>query len=166
MQSALFQGCRLIAVGAAVAAGVAGFSTAAGASSAQTESFRIVDRNGEVGTVQARGVFDRTGTDVSRNSSDVLRFGNGKLVIAHPASSSTGSSFNFDPSTCRFTFTDVGTYTIKDGTGAYAGASGHGHYKATGTGAFPRNSDGSCNTDAQPTSQVLIVQAKGPLTLG
>jgi hypothetical protein len=166
MIAGLTRCCRLVAVGAAVAAGVAGFSTAAGASSAQIESFRIVDRNGGIGTVQAHGVFDRTGTDVSRNSSDVLRFGNGKLVVAHPETSSTGDSFNLDPSTCRFTYTDTGTYTIKDGTGAYAGATGHGHYKATGSGVLQRNSDGTCNTDAQPKSEVDIVQAKGPLTLG
>jgi hypothetical protein len=116
--------------------------------------------------VQARGVFDRSGTDTRRNSSDVLRFGNGKLVVAHPNSGITGGSRDFDPTTCRYTFTQTGTYSIKFGTGAYAGATGHGHYSVTGSGLAQRNPDGSCNFDSQPVSEKSVVHAHGPFFLG
>ena len=150
---------------AALALGAAGFgAVAAGASPSQNESFRVVVSNG-TGTVYAHGVFDRTGSDTERNSSDVFRFGNGKLVVSHPASTSTGGSYSLDPTTCKFTYTDTGTYTIKGGTGAYAGATGSGRYTATGSGVTMRNADGSCNTSAPPASERQVVHAHGTISL-
>ena len=51
---------------------------------------------------------------------------------------------DFDPTSCRGTATASGTWVITGGTGAYAGASGHGTFTGAGTIIGARDDRGRC----------------------
>jgi hypothetical protein len=151
-----------------VAAGAMALSAPASASPTSGTEYFTIDQQSVSGpgTVIATGFFDAAGSDTQRNSSDVLRFGNGKLVVAHPQSGVTSETFQANPNTCKFTFLQTGTYTLKNGTGAYAGLTGSGTYRASGEGLAARNPDGSCNFEGAPKAQIIVVHAHGPVSEG
>lgn len=100
------------------------------------------------GPIHAKGV-----DQVISDTEDVFQFPAGSLSVTHMPKKSHESS---DPVTCLFTFTERGTYRITGGTGAYAGASGHGNYRVAGT---------SIGCDETPEVFTLTINAKGPLHL-
>jgi len=75
-----------------------------------------------------------------------------------------GGKTNFDKKDCIFTVAIAGSYTLANGTGAYAGISGHGMYHGTETAVFPRKGSGACATHATPAYE-LLVKAHGPVSL-
>ena len=155
-------GAAAFAGGAAVIV-VAAASPAAAASGSGVEHFVVTSVNG-VANVVAYGPFTGGGAASERNSSDVLHFGNGYLVIAHPNSTQTGGSFRFNPDTCRYHGTAIGSYTLKKGTGAYTGVIGYGTYHARFDGVFGHTSDGSCDVASDPRAETSYVRASGPIT--
>jgi hypothetical protein len=107
-------------------------------------------------TVLAFGPIHARGTDtVVSDTEDTFVFPEGTLSVTHHPKKSGDS---FDEVTCLFRFWERGSYQITGGTGAYAGAHGHGHYtvKAQGVG---------CDETAPPEEFSLEIQAKGPLHL-
>jgi len=72
------------------------------------------------GGVHAKGVDRSVGP-----RKDVFVFPDGKLTVRHTP---VAHHRRHDPVTCLFAFRERGTFKITRGTGAYAGARGHGHY--------------------------------------
>ena len=102
------------------------------------------------------GAIHAKGTDhVVSDTQDVFQFPAGSLSVTHTPKKSHDSS---DPVTCMFTFSERGTYEVTSGTGAYAGASGHGNYRVEATGI-------GCDQNAAPEVFTLTINAKGPLHL-
>jgi len=102
------------------------------------------------GPIHAKGV-----DHVVSDTQDVFQFPAGSLSVTHTPKKSHDSS---DPVTCMFTFSERGTYEVTSGTGAYAGASGHGNYRVEATGI-------GCDQNAAPEVFTLTINAKGPLHL-
>jgi hypothetical protein len=72
------------------------------------------------GGVHAKGVDRQVGP-----RKDVFVFPDGNLTVRHQP---VAHHRHHDPVTCLFTFRERGTFKITRGTGAYAGARGHGRY--------------------------------------
>jgi len=107
-------------------------------------------------TVLGFGPIHAKGIDhVISDTQDVFEFPAGSLSVTHTPKKSHDFS---DPVTCLFTFAERGTYKVTGGTGDYEGASGHGHYRVTGTGI-------GCDQNAPPEVFTLTIKAKGPLHL-
>jgi hypothetical protein len=73
-----------------------------------------------VGTINATG-----SNEIVSDTQDVFHFPTGDLTVDHAVVSSQQS---FDPATCLFQLTEIGTIDVVRGTGAYVGATGHGTY--------------------------------------
>jgi hypothetical protein len=147
----------LLVVASVFAVGAMGTGVA-GASKASTEYFTIVQTSFDgPQTVYAVGPISGTGTDtVMGPHKDVFGFTDGSVTIKH---SRTGNAKNtYDPATCVGTFTEKGTYTIPNGTGAYAGVSGSGRYQVSG---FFQG----CDHHQPPTVALVIIRASGPISL-
>jgi hypothetical protein len=137
---------------------------AASLSASGTEHFQIMTTSETARTthVIASGVFTAGGTDVSGNKSDTIMFSGGTFKIRHFAGHGKQS---FDPATCLLTINLHGTYKLKDGTGTYAGISGHGRYHLRVLSVAARNSNGKCSQRKQPEAFEQIIRAHGPLHL-
>ena len=75
----------------------------------------------------------------------------------------------FDPVACRGVATSSGTWVITGGTGAYAGATGHGTFGGTGTIIGQRDQAGACQgpeSDVDPTVSVASLRGSGTAELG
>lgn len=104
--------------------------------------------------VIAKGPIHARGTDtVIDDHNDVFTFPAGSINVYHAAKHQHDSS---DPVTCLNRHTENGTYKIKGGTGAYAAASGHGHY--TVNVYFV-----GCSQTAPPDVFQLVIKASGPI---
>lgn len=108
-------------------------------------------------TLVAAGPLSATGTDTAvTNHRDTFDFDDGSLVVRHfPA---TGKD-TYDSRTCVQTHSESGTYVVSKGTGAYAHATGSGHYQALAVGQ-------GCHDSGPPTAVSFVIQARGTLTLG
>src|SRR3954447_24700714 len=74
------------------------------------------------------------------------------------AEASEDFAVDFDPTACRGTAHASGTWTITGGSGAYAGASGHGTFTGSGTIVGARDARGRClGPDSGADPQVAIV---------
>lgn len=150
------------AVGASVLA-TAGLLSAAAVSSASsatpTERFIGLNNNPSVNGVQvvvANGPIHARGKDVVVSAHvDRFVFPKGSVKVRHHA---TSNRQHHDRVTCFGTFTQDGTYRIVGGTGAYAGATGHGDY--TVHAQFV-----GCSRTRPPHPFQLVLRAKGPLNL-
>jgi hypothetical protein len=156
-------GSGLLAVtGAILLPGIAGASATSG-----TENIQITQVNNQPGAVFAQGVFNAGGTDYKKtNRTDLFVFSDGAFTVHHAATSSPPP--NVDPTTCTITATEVGTFSVKGGVGAFKGISGSGTYNASFMAAFPRNANGACDLkrNARPTASVSQISASGTLSLG
>jgi hypothetical protein len=152
----------------ALAAGALGFSApASAAGGTQIEHF-LITGNFQTDANEhfvAHGAFTGGGVAVPRNSSELLKFGNGRLVLKHP-NSAAHFTFRINPDTCFVKITGTGSYTLGNGTGAYANVTGSGTYKYNAQAVTERNPDGSCNDSAPPRVEVFYVNASGPVSLG
>lgn len=156
-------------VGVTVGALVVVFGFAAQASAQPpggTERFTIIETSPSGGPVVASGAFSASGTDFESASNtdtagqSTFRFPNGTIVANH---SDTGpGSFSFNPVACVGHFSGSGTYTVTNGTGAYAGISGNGTYTYRGTVIATRTPTGCGDT----IGGVTVVHAVGPVSFG
>jgi hypothetical protein len=136
--------------------------TASAASPAAAEHVTItIDVAAAIGTqapLTATGPISGTGTDLRTArvlrrvdiAKDVLTFDGGTVTVKDVGVRRT----KVDATTCIKTFTEKGLWTIARGTGAYAHAKGHGHYKATGTIQGVHN-DATCIFKS-PTGTIVV----------
>jgi hypothetical protein len=127
----------------------------------RTERFAIVSvSDPSTSTVIATGVFTAGGTDDSGASADHLAFPDGKLTLNHHGTHKT----SVNARTCMITTTGSGTYTLADGTGAYKGISGSGHYTFRVHVVLARTTSGSCDRNADPAAFEYLVHGRGKVT--
>ena len=157
------------ATAAAAALAVANFATAT--STTKTETFTAITTNpgSGVASLIATGGFTAGGTDViDKKHMETFHFANGKftLVIGKPGS----KHVSLNPTTCLYTKTASGTYTLADGTGAYNGISGSGKVRAILRATYPLV-NGKCPSNDQPggsgtwTAIQFTETASGPVSL-
>jgi hypothetical protein len=127
-----------------------------------TEHFQIVNGSATAGTasVIATGGFTAGGTDIAGSTTDTFRFPGGTFQVTHSPGHGTHS---FDPRTCLVMVSSRGTFTLRHGTGRYAGISGHGIYTLTILEIAAR-SNGTCNPET-PVAFQQILQAQGQVHL-
>lgn len=101
------------------------------------------------GPIHARGVDKAVS-----NTKDIFRFPHGSLIVRHHR---TAHAQHHDPATCFNTFSERGTYKVARGTGAYAGARGHGHYRV--------HVQFVACAHQRPQAFMLEIRAQGPLRL-
>ncbi len=137
---------------------VVGLGNPAGAATAGTERFLILQTSPTSRTAQvsATGPVHALGTDLTVSATrDRFTFPAGSMAVAHAR---TAGHQSYDRKTCTARFSEQGTYRVVSGTGAYAHASGHGTYWVTGVAI-------GCDPTAPPTAFSVVVRAAGPLTL-
>jgi hypothetical protein len=146
----------LISATALVVGGLAPSAIGSTTSTSGTEHFLILSTS-ETGdsAVVGTGPIHARGTDVAvTEHRDRFVFPDGVLRIHHVATSHRES---FDPVTCLGRFSESGTYTVLDGTKAYANATGSGTYHVRGYFL-------GC-TEGDPSNVVsVVITASGPLS--
>ena len=137
---------------------------AASLSASGTEHFQIMTTSETARNthVIAYGVFTAGGTDVTGNKTDTIDLSGGTFKIRHSAGHGKQS---FDPATCLLKINERGRYKLEDGTGKFAGISGHGRYHLRILGIFARNANGKCSQRKQPEAFEQIIRAHGPVHL-
>lgn len=152
----LLLGALFIVPSATAQSGGGGIRAAGGG---RIERFLAVStdpRNNAKPIVLAFGPIHAKGVDTPVNDrKDVFRFPQGSLVVRHHATAHTN---RHDPVTCLTAFSERGTYRVVRGTGAYAGAQGHGHYRV-------RVQFVACTQHSRPQAFSLEIRAHGPLRL-
>jgi hypothetical protein len=166
LRSKILGAISAVAVAGALAAtGLTAANAAAGAGSPGLEYFQLVTTNpanNAPSSIIARGIFTAGGVDHPGDRVDTAVFPNGTFKIAH--SNGTGTP-HFNAKTCLFALALNGTYRLSGGTGAYAGISGHGIYRANITFVGARNAAGKCSNKLPPTAFQQIIRAQGPVSL-
>jgi hypothetical protein len=174
----LKHGKRLIAAAGVLAtAGTVAISglTAAGASPAHpaahhavraatsgTERFQLMTTSptSPNSTIIARGVFTAGGTDHAGSTTDTVTFPGGTFKIRHGRGHGKQS---FSATTCLLKVSVHGRYKLLDGTGTYAGISGHGKYRLHILAIAARGTNGKCSQKLPPVSFEQIIKAHGPV---
>jgi hypothetical protein len=110
------------------------------------------------GPIQGTGGSVVLTDDGEGNGIDKVTFKKGTFLVDHQDTSSTGS---FNENVCIARFSGTGTYTLSDGTGAYAGVTGSGTYSYRGTFFGTRTASG-CSDDG---TVLTVVRATGTTTL-
>ena len=152
---------RRALVGVAIgAAGLLGFSSVAWAETGP-QSFFIFGQDDAPATVVATGPISGVGQDFESQTAEegTFEFPNGSVTADHPA---TSDESNFNPVTCVGTDNFAGTYTLRDGTGDYLGASGSGTYSGRAIFIGQRTADGCSDTGG---TSFFFVRASGTTTL-
>jgi hypothetical protein len=102
------------------------------------------------------------GVDHQGNKTDLVVFPRGTFKIRHFKGHGTS---HFNPATCLIRISRHGTYTLRDGTGAYTGIVGHGTYRLRIRAFGARNSNGNCSQTKPPVVFQQITKARGPVSL-
>lgn len=114
----------------------------------------------ETATVIATGTWLAVGESVTiDDNNDLFVFPNGAFKVNHPQ---TGGSDTFNERACVGASTFNGTFTLSQGTGAYAGISGSGAYSGKAVFWSPRTATGCSGTGGGST---FFVNATGTTTL-
>jgi hypothetical protein len=147
-----------LGVAALATAGLVGTAAASSASSAvPTERIVGLQNNPSVNgfaVIIGNGPIHAHGKDVVVSGHvDKFVFPRGSITIRHR---NTAQHQHFDKVTCYGVFTQRGVYRVTGGTGAYAGAHGHGNFNANGT---------SFGCGKQPRIFQLVLHAAGPLSV-
>ena len=155
------------AVAAAATALLGGTGIAAASSHAaatKTEAFQLMSTSGtNKASVIASGAFTAGGVGTAgAHNTETLTFANGSVKLVHKKIS---GSQHFDPATCLLTGTETDSYTLGNGTGAYAGISGSGKATVNILAIAARNSQGKCSMSKAPAAFHFLVNASGPVTL-
>ena len=139
-------------------------ATPAPKAASQIEYF-LITGSGNHEVAIAHGAFVGGGRDdASHESYDVLHLGHGTLRVTHPDSQSHFTQ-HLDPKTCFATFTITGKYTVGHGTGRFAHVTGHGTYVVRDQAILARTKSGACDENADPTVDVFVARASGPVHL-
>jgi hypothetical protein len=157
------------AIAAAAAALLGGTGIAAASShaaAAKTENFQLMSTSGtsNKSSIIAYGAaFTAAGVDVSgAHNTDTVTFPNGSFKLVHKI---TGGHQHFNQTTCLLTVSETATYTLGNGTGAYAGISGSGKATLSLLGVAARNSKGKCSQSKPPLAFHELINGSGPVTL-
>jgi hypothetical protein len=127
-----------------------------------TEHFQLVSASLTSGKspLAAYGAFNASGTDTQGNgNTDTFAFPGGSFLVKHKA---THSRSHFSKRTCAGVVRQRGTYKISNGTGTYAGISGHGHFKFRLL-IVARHTSHGCSQ--KPIASQTVIRARGPVTL-
>jgi hypothetical protein len=155
----------MLAAGALALSGIVAAAAApSGSSASGIERFQIMSTSANAirDTVIAHGVFTAGGVDITTSpTTDTFKFPNGTIKVRH--SPGTGPQ-SFNPRTCLITVHQHGTYTLRSGTGKYAGISGHGRYRLDILAVAAR-SHGKCNQNKPLVAFEQIIRAAGPVHL-
>jgi hypothetical protein len=155
----------------AAAATLAVANIATATSTTKTETFTAITTNpgSGVASLIATGGFTAGGTMTNGKHAETFHFASGKftLVIGRPGS----KHVSLNPTTCLYTKTGSGTYTLTDGTGTYQGISGSGKISFTlravyalVNGKCPSSDQPGANVSAQTAIQYTET-ASGPVSL-
>jgi hypothetical protein len=114
------------------------------------------------GPIQGAGLLtqDFEMTDAGPVVHAVWHFRNGEVF----ADATEDYALDFDPVSCTAKSTATGTWTITGGTGAYAGATGHGTFRGTGSLVGERDANGGClgpDSGADPKVSVSTLRGTG-----
>ena len=108
------------------------------------------------------GVVTAAGIDISGNhNTNTVRLPGGTFKLSHSLGTPTVS---LNPATCLAIFSAPARYTIKNGTGAYAGISGHGTAQFNELAVLARNSKGKCDQTKNPAAVQQVITGSGPLS--
>lgn len=127
-------------------------------------------RAGVLGRVVATGPVTGVGTDEtiiqdphpdgSETDTDLITLPGGTITIVD---TDPADAFHFNELACTATIsTNAGTYRIVGGTGAYAGATGHGTFSAKGFVVFDRVPGGCAE---EPRTFFAVIQLSGPISI-
>ena len=132
------------------------------AAASGTEHFQLMTTSptSPKSTIIAYGVFTAGGVDHSGNKADKVKFPGGTFRIRHGRGHGKQS---LDPKTCLLKISEHGRYKLADGTGKYAGLSGHGRYRLRILAVARRRSNGQCGHGFRSWEQVI--KAHGPASL-
>jgi hypothetical protein len=163
----------IAATATAAAATLAVANIATATSTTKTETFTAITTNpgSGVASLIATGGFTAGGNAVitsGPHAKETFHFADGKftLVLGGPGS----KHVSLNPTTCLYTKTNFGHYTLTDGTGAYKGISGSGKISASLRAAYPLVK-GKCPSNDQPggsgtwTAIQFVETASGPISL-
>jgi hypothetical protein len=133
------------------------------AATSGTEHFQLMTTSptSPTSTIIADGVFTAGGVDHAGNRTDKVVFPGGTFKIRHGRGHARQS---FDPRTCLLKLSVHGGYKLLDGTGAYAGISGHGKYRLHIL-AIGARVNGKCSRRQAPVAFEQIIKAHGPVQL-
>jgi hypothetical protein len=168
LRSKILAGASAVAVAGTLA--VAGLTTASASPAARLsvsgiERFQLMTssaRSAKVSIIALGSVFTAGGIDHPGNKADTAVFPDGTFKIRHSAGMGTQ---HFNPKTCLAVIHQHGTYTLRRGTGAYAGISGHGVYHLSEVFIAARNAQGKCSRRLPPTAFQQLIAAQGPARL-
>ena len=141
-----------------VVAVFAGMATPSGAATTSAQRFIINGQDDDQFVFGVGGVSGAGQSVVLDEDNDLFVFPNGTFKVFHPQ---TGGSDNFNEVACVGTASFTGTFTLMNGTGAYAGISGSGTYSGRAVFFSHRTADGC----AEEGSSVFFVNATGTTTL-
>lgn len=147
---------------AAIAGGPGAASAAASPVHSSGEHLRIVSTRAASHrlSVIATGAFTAGGYEIPRRGGGVIVFPGGTLTLKLFENTGTGSV----SSTCLFTQTARGRFTIGHGTGRYAGITGSGKARATSIAITAKNAAGKCLHLNDPATYQAITTANGNIT--
>jgi hypothetical protein len=150
------------AVAAAGAIAVSGLTAASARPAASgTEHFQLMSAslNGNTESIVATGLFTAGGVDhEGKGNTGRVVFPGGTFKIRHSAGKGPQ---RFNPKTCLLTISQTGTYKLIDGTGKFAGISGHGRYRLTILAVASRVK-GKCSMSKAPAAAQVLIRASGP----
>jgi hypothetical protein len=160
----------ITATATAAAATLAVANIATATATTKTETFTVVTTNpgSGVASLIATGGFTAGGTMINGKHLETFRFADGKFKLVIGAKPTKHVSLN--PTTCLYTKTGSGTYTLADGTRAYKGISGSGKVRYSLRAAYPLV-NGKCPSNDQPggsgtpTAIQYTETASGPVSL-
>lgn len=172
---------KVILAGAALAVAAALVSACGASATAatNTETFSAITTNpgSGVASVIATGDFTAGGNAVitsAPHAKETFHFANGTftLVICNSAvcRAKGFKHQNLNLTTCLYTKTNFGHYTLTDGTGAYKGISGSGKISASLRAAYPLVK-GKCPSNDKPGGNgnpeaiQFVETASGPVSL-
>jgi hypothetical protein len=133
---------RLIAgAGSLVLVAGLGLALASSASAESTHEHFTIVVSGNSSTSTFSGPISGSGVDqkLTNDTDRVTIKGEGSFILAHHIET---RSSHFDPATCSGTFTETGTWQIREATGEFAGDQGNGTYSGSGTATGVHTSTG------------------------
>jgi hypothetical protein len=160
----------IAATATAAVATLAVANIATATSTNKTETFTVITTNpgSGVGSLIATGGFTAGGTMANGKRLETFHFADGKFNLMIGAKPTKHVSLN--ATTCLYTKTGSGTYTLTDGTGAYKAISGSGTISFSLRAAYPLVK-GKCPSNDQPggsgtpTAIQYTETASGPVSL-
>ena len=114
-------------------------------------------------TIIATGLFTAGGTDISGNTTDLVKLPGGTFKIHHGGAIHIVKQ-QLNRKTCLAVFDATASFTVGNGTGRYHGISGSGK-AAINQMLIARRSKGACNPNLNPVVNEQTITAKGLLKL-